>query len=475
MGKRFALGALLIVLLTAAATATATLLEISADVSIIKQGKKIPGIANVLDSVDGGGPQTILILGSDRRFVDIKEHNPARSDTILLVRLDPSKAATPVLSIPRDLVVDIPGFGRDKINDAYADGGPSLTVRTLRQLLHIPINHVINVNFGGFRKAVDRLHCVYVDIDRRYFNDNNPPAGGGGNYATIDIQPGYQKLCGSDALDYVRFRHLDTDFVRAARQQDFLSQAKSQLGLGRLFSDRKALLKIFADSTQTDIRSTSSTLRLLKLAFEVAGHPIRQVRFLGDIAGDSTFSYVSITQDNLLQVRREFLDPSPPKPRVPHPGAAPAKPGLAPGMLPDGRAARAYVAHAARRSKLPLLYPTHRLEKGSYATDPPRVYRIDDRNHHSYNAYRIVVDANMIGQYYGVQGMGWRTPPILSGPSQTRVIGGRRFSLYYDGTKLRIVALRTAHGVYWVSNTLSELLTNRQMLDIAASLRRARR
>jgi len=130
---------------------------------------------------------------------------------------------------------------------------------------------------------------------------------------------------------------------------------------------------------------------------------------------------------------------------------------------------------AARRSKLPLLYPTHRLEKGSYATDPPRVYRIDDRNHHSYNAYRIVVDANMIGQYYGVQGMGWRTPPILSGPSQTRVIGGRRFSLYYDGTKLRIVALRTAHGVYWVSNTLSELLTNRQMLDIAASLRRARR
>ncbi|MCW2966438.1 MAG: LytR family transcriptional regulator [Solirubrobacteraceae bacterium] len=475
MLKRFALGALIIVVMTAAATATATLLEITADVNIIKHGAKIPGIAGVLDNVNGGGPQTILILGSDRRFIDIKEHNPARSDTILLVRLDPGKPATSVMSIPRDLEVEIPGFGRDKINAAYADGGPRLTVQTIRNLFHFPINHVINVNFGGFREAVDRLGCVYIDVDRRYFNDNNPPAGGGGHYATIDIQPGYQKLCGADALDYVRFRHLDTDFVRAARQQDFLRQAKEQLGLGKLFSSRRQLLKIFARYTQTDIRSTTATLRLLKLAFESAHSPIREVHFRGDIAGDSTLSYVDITPENLALTRSEFLDPRPTtgsRGKGKHRGVS--KHGLAPGVLPDGRAARAYVRDLSRHVHFPLLYAAHRLSAGSYATSaPPRHYTIRDRNDHRFHAYRIVIEAPGLGQYYGVQGTTWTTPPILDHPSETRTIGGRRFDLFFDGHRLRLVAYRTRKAVYWVSNTLLESLTNRQMLDIAGSLTRA--
>jgi LCP family protein required for cell wall assembly len=471
--KRFALGALIIVLLTAAATATATLLEITDDVQIIEQGAKIPGISGVLDNVSSGGAQTILILGSDRRFVDIKQHNPARSDTILLVRLDPGKPATTVLSIPRDLMVDIPGFGRDKINAAYADGGPRLTVETIRNLFHFPINHVINVNFGGFRRAVDKLGCVYVDIDRRYFNNNNPPAGGGGNYATINIQPGYQKLCGADALDYVRFRHLDTDFVRAARQQDFLRQAKDQLGLAKLFSSRKQLLRIFAAYTQTDIRSTQATLRLLKLAFESSHSPIREVHFRGDIAGDSTLSYVSVTPHNLALTRQEFLNPRPASTgggqgRRSARGAHRAR--IAPGLIPDGRAARAYVAPVRRRTRFPLLYPKHRLAAGSYMTDPPRVYSIKDRAGHRYRAYRIVIFARQLGQYYGVQGTTWMAPPILDHPSETRVIGGRHLELFFDGSRLRLVAYRSKKAVYWVANTLSETLTNRQMLDIAGSL-----
>src|SRR3954470_12222981 len=308
MKKKFALGALLITVLTAAATATATLLEIGEDVEIIRSGAKIPGIGGVLDDVASGDPQTILILGSDRRWVDRHVKDAARSDTILLIRLDPSKDATAVLSIPRDLVVDIPGHGRDKINSAYSLGGPKLTVQTIRELLHFPINHVVNVNFGGFRDIVDKLGCVYVDIDRRYFNDNNPPVGGGGNYATIDIQPGYQKLCGADALDYVRFRHLDTDFVRAARQQDFLRQAKDQFGLDKIFGSRKQLLRIFSAYTQTDIRSTPAILRLLKLAFESSQHPVREVHFRGGSAGDTSFSYVDITPETLEATRREFLE-----------------------------------------------------------------------------------------------------------------------------------------------------------------------
>lgn len=478
MLRRFALGALIITVATAGATATATLLEISDDVAIIREGAKIEGIDGVLDGVEAGDPQTIMLLGSDQRWVDRNDKRSARSDTIILVRLDPDSEATAVLSIPRDLMVDIPGYGRAKINEAYSAGGPRKTVETVRALLDIPINHVININFGGFRDAVDRLGCVFVDVDRRYFNDNDPPVASATNYATIDIQPGYQKLCGSDALDYVRFRHLDTDFVRAARQQDFLRAAKNQFGAGTLFRSRKQLLRIFARYTQTDIRSVPATLRLLKLAFEAAGQPIREVRFRGDIAGDSTLSYVSVTDENLRATREEFLGARAPRrtgdrarrPRVTGPG------DLAPGMVADWAGGLSRVAGARTRAGFTVFYPGHRLETGTYdAEDSPRTYTITDRGGRRHRAYRIVVDAGEdLGQYYGIQGTTWTDPPILDDPSETRVVDGRKLELSYDGRRLRLVALRTADAVYWVSNTLSLSLTNAQMLDLAASLRPAR-
>src|SRR3954468_834947 len=417
--KRFLMGAALIVVLTAAATATAGLLEISDDVRIFGSGERIPGIGGVLHSVPGGGPQTILVLGSDRRYADIKAKIPPRSDTILLVRLDPSKEATAVLSIPRALKVKIPGFGTDKINAAYALGGPKLTVQTIKGLFHFPINHVVNVNFGGFRKAVNRLGCVYVDVDRRYFNDNHPPVDSPTNYATIDIQPGYQKLCGSDALDYVRYRPLDNDFVRAARQQDFLRQAKDQFGLGTLFGSRKELLRIFARYTQTDIHSTQATLRLLKLAFESSKHPVREVHFRGGISED--LAYVEISKNELERTREEFLNAEASKgPRVTDNRSKRQRGrtggGLAPGLIRDKTAAENYVADASTRTGFPVMYPAARLSRGSYSRDGPRVYDIYDRAKHRYRPYPRRVNAGEIGQYNGVQGMTWTAPPIADSP-----------------------------------------------------------
>ena len=137
------------------------------------------------------------------------------------------------------------------------------------------------MNFNGFQRAVNRLGCVYVDIDRRYFNDR----GGPGGYATIDIKPGYQKMCGTDSLDYVRYRHTDDDFVRAARQQDFLRQAKDQIGLGKVFGDRNELLKIFGRYTETDIArdNDAAILRLIKLAYDSTKNPIHEVKFRAGI------------------------------------------------------------------------------------------------------------------------------------------------------------------------------------------------
>jgi polyisoprenyl-teichoic acid--peptidoglycan teichoic acid transferase len=475
MLKRFALAGTLITLLTAGSVASAGLLEVNELVSIVKEeGAVIPGIAGALDDVPAGKPQTILVLGSDQRYIDRKEKNPVRSDTILLVRLDPSKEATAVLSIPRDLKVYIPGHGTDKINAAYADGGPKLSVQTIRRLLGIKINHVVNIDFRGFRNAVDRLGCVYVDVDRDYFNDNNPPAGGGGDYATIDINPGYQKLCGQRALDYVRYRHFDDDLVRAARQQDFLRQAKDQIGLGRIFGDRRTLLRIFARYTETDIRSNQSILRLLKLAFESSSHPIREVHFRGDIGP----SYVTVSDANLAKTKDEFLNarasggPRPVARRASGRKRRKRSKGLPAGVVADKTTTENFVAQASVKTRFPLIYPAVRLSRGALQYGRPRVYRISDRGRHRYRAYRIVVSTGLTGQYYGVQGTGWKSPPILDDPSEQLRMRGRTYDLFYDGTRLRLVAWRTPRAVYWVSNSLSQTVNNQQMLAIARSLTR---
>jgi polyisoprenyl-teichoic acid--peptidoglycan teichoic acid transferase len=488
MYKRFALAGLLITLLTAGAVASAGLLEIKDNLNVFIQASKghtIPGLnkPGVLDGVSAGKAQTILVLGSDRRFVDIKQDNPARSDTMMLVRLDPSKEATAVMNIPRDLKVPIqvPGGGIEttKINAAYSYGGPALAVKTVKSLLHIPINHVVNVNFGGFQRAVNRLGCVYVDVDRRYFHSNAGLAPSA-QYAEIDVPAGYQKLCGEKSLDYVRFRHADDDLVRSARQQDFLRQAKDQIGLGRLFGDRKELLKIFGRYTDTDLKSTPAILRLLKLAFESSGHPIREVHFRGDIGPD----FVTITPNNLELTKQEFLhvkassgarqaSPSKKESKKARKKAARTSPGLPAGVINDRTAAENLVAKASSQLSFPVYYAGARLARGGYSTDgSPRVYDIYDRHHKRYRAYRIVVNTGLDGQYYGIQGMNWKSPPILDDPSDEISMRGRKYQLFYDGNRLRLVAWRTPRAVYWVSNSLSETLTNKQMLAIARSLTR---
>ena len=481
--KRFLLGMITIVLSTTAAVATAALLQVKTASDIFASvSKPIPGISRpgVLDDVDPGGPQTILVLGSDRRFVDTAK-TPTRSDTIILVRLDPSKGATAVMSLPRDLRVTIPGYGRGKINAAYADGGPALTVKTVRKLLGISINHVVNVNFGGFQRAVNLLGCVYSDIDRRYYNDNNPPVGGGEPYSAIDVPAGYQRLCGKAALSFVRYRHLDNDVVRGARQQDFLRQAKEQIGLRALVSDRGELIRIFGTYTDTDIKGPTAILRLLKLAVESAKNPIQEVHIadLRDSGAD-----LAATPEAIRTAARQLLDAQATKgPRAtPKKSAADKRRAKAPrrrrgrgvpaGMVDQRRPTEDQAVPLDAKLSFPVYYPSLAVTGATLRRDDHRVYTIRDRGKHLYRAYRMVVNAPGTGQNYGVQGMSWKAPPILDNPSETRRIDGRSFQLFFDGDRLRLVAWRTPKAVYWVSNTLLQTLTNAQMLAIAGSLTR---
>jgi len=477
--KRFALGAVLVVLFTATAVATGILLEVDDDIKAFKsESKPIPEVKDLLADVPAGDPQTILLLGSDRRFADIGKA-PARSDTIMIARLDADENAMAIMSLPRDLIVHVPGHGTRKINEAYHLGGPKLVVQTVNELLAIDINHVINVNFGGFRRAVNRLGCFYIDVDRRYFNDNTGP---GPNYATIDLKPGYQKLCGQDALDFVRFRHDDSDFVRASRQQAFLSQAKEQVSLGTLFKDRKELLRIFGRYTQTDIAQsdTPEILGLLKLAYASSKSAVTEIDFPATDCKEG--SCVEISPEELAQTVIRFIDvrgdPTAGPTKPPKPKRIRRATQLAPGLAYAQEQGEDQVLAMSLRLAplgLPVYYPKAILvaRGAGYATSgTPRSYLIYDRDKKPHRAYRLVLYAGRLGQYYGVQGTTWKHPPILDNPTDERIIGGRRFRRYFDGKKITLMAWETPRAVYWVSNTLSQALTNRQMIEIARSLQR---
>ena len=184
--------------------------------------------ARQLDVPLPGQPAIALVIGYDHRLEDGKGA-PSRSDTLMLVRADPATDSISLLSFPRDMTVEIHCPGRTpytgKINAAYAYCGPQGSLETVKALTGIPVNYLITVNFRGFRQIVDRLGGAWIDVDRRYFNDRSGPSG----YATINLQPGYQKLSGRKALDYVRYRHTDSDLYRVARQQQFVKAFKDQV------------------------------------------------------------------------------------------------------------------------------------------------------------------------------------------------------------------------------------------------------
>jgi len=471
--------ALLIVLLTAGATATAALLQID-DLLPDEGDRAIPKpIAKVaVEEAPPGKPQTLLLLGSDQRWAD-GEDDPARSDTMMLVRLDPGQEATTVLSIPRDLRVLIPGQGYAKINDAYALGGPKLAVDTVKAVTGLTINHVLNVNFKGFRGVVDFFGCFYIDVDRRYYNSNAGRAIGQ-RYAEIDIKPGYQQLCGQRALDYVRYRHTDSDLVRAARQQDFLRAAKDQIRTSSIISDRKQLARAFWRSAQTDkgIRTVKGFLRLLRLALASADHPVRQVpfpaTFVKEVQGDQAVDYVEASPSAIQEAVDLFMhggrEKVQPRPRV----KRPVRRLAADGNLVEARErGRAVVKSIRRKAGMPIRFPAYLTQSGRYVEGPDgvRAYALRDRAGRLQRAYRlVVVESQVDGQYYGVQGTTWRNPPLLASPSEKRRVRGRTLELFRSGRKLRFVAYRTPSAVYWISNTLNLKLDNDQMLALGASL-----
>ncbi len=193
-------------------------------------------VANVLKPA--GFPLTsannILVLGSDRRPKGSREpgantSGPSRSDTIMLIRTGGGHSAR--LSIPRDTVVEIPGHGLQKINAAYAFGGPALSIKVVEELLHVPINHLVEVNFEDFPQLIDAMGgvdytggCILSEISGGFRN---------GGF-TLRLSKGTHRLDGKQALALARTRKNrckpnETDLQRAEHQQALFQDMKSRL------------------------------------------------------------------------------------------------------------------------------------------------------------------------------------------------------------------------------------------------------
>jgi len=233
---RILLGTLVLVLMVVGGIAGGAYLYLHESVAAVRaHTPDVKKAAKQLDIPLANHAAIALIVGYDHQLGK-ESAGPSRSDTMMLVRADPLTKTISLLSFPRDLLVPLycpdkqgqaVGQGHGKINSAYAICGSQGALMTVKELTGLPINYLITVDFHGFKEIVDSVHGVWMDVDRRYYNRNVGTAGT--NYANINLQPGYQKLDGEDALDFVRYRHTDSDFYRLARQQAFVKALKQQI------------------------------------------------------------------------------------------------------------------------------------------------------------------------------------------------------------------------------------------------------
>jgi LCP family protein required for cell wall assembly len=510
---RFLVGAILIIVSMATATAVSGLV-LAYDLASGLGG--LTGVQKYLQNTDPSKPQTFLILGYDKRP---GETDKGRSDTTILLRVTQDQIN--LLSIPRDLKVQIPGHGVDKFNAAYTYGGPTLALRTVKQLTGLEINHVVNIGFTGFADAVNEIGCVYVDVDHHYFHSNLGLVAEA-QYAEIDIPAGYQRMCGLNALSYVRYRHDDNDLVRSARQQAFLREARAQVPATTFANDYNDLSNIFTKYTTSDISGVDTVIGLGRLLFDARSAQIKELHFPGDIGGPDAL-YVTYSQTALRQVISQFLGETPTtsssttpssggssggtakgssgssgkKPDKGGGGAKPPKPPPESNLVPQGSstlvdagsggaeaAAEASKTKKGRKLDFPVYYPT-KLPPGaifltnSYNGDPDntRGFLIDGGGGQAYLGYKIVGEIPFncecgysYSDYFGFSGTNWRDAPILNNATEEKEINGRTYLLFFDNGRLRQVGWRTDDAAYWVENDLLETLTIDQMLGMAESM-----
>ncbi len=232
---------------------------------------------------------TVLLLGADTRPENRGFARP-RTDSIMLLMVDPEMNVAGVLSIPRDLYVDIPGYGLNRVNTAYVFGGGELAKETISYNLGVHVNFYVLIEFDAFITLIDEIGGIDVYVPYTIYDDTFPDMNYG--YDPFYIEAGMHHMDGETALKYARTRHTDNDFYRARRQQDVLLAIRDRVlslnMLPRLIQRAPVLYNTLSTSIQTDM-TLENMIALAQLAEDVPRENIRT----GVVDSDYTMSYVT--------------------------------------------------------------------------------------------------------------------------------------------------------------------------------------
>ena len=211
-------------------------------------------------SMLGLGPSTVLLLGSDERVGD--PELGARTDAIVLARVDPLAKKISMLSIPRDTMVEIEGYGTQKINAAYTFGGPSGAVKAVEDLCGVKVDHCIVVDFDGLAGIIDAIGGIDVMVDEMI---DDPDAG------DQIIEAGQQHLDGAQSLIFSRSRaYADGDYTRQSNQRKVISAMAHGI-LARPFWEYPSVFSSVADCVSTDSATTALGLGLSAIELKLPG------------------------------------------------------------------------------------------------------------------------------------------------------------------------------------------------------------
>lgn len=225
-------------------------------------------------------PMTLLILGTDVTY-DAVTLKPipgleGRADTILLARIDPIHYKINILSVPRDTVIDIPGYGTQKINAANVFGGVALLAQSVTDLTGVKIDYYAKINPTAVIKLVDLAGGVYLDVEKNmYYTDK-------AQGLKIDLKKGWQRLSGKQAHDYIRFRHdFYGDLGRIKRQQQFLKALAKELTKPSNILKAPSAIRTALTEIKTNL-PLIKTIRLLNLSRMISVENIKTAMLPGD-------------------------------------------------------------------------------------------------------------------------------------------------------------------------------------------------
>jgi len=254
--------------------------EGQAPIPVVQQGQPTPTLIPTSSPAPQTERKNVLVMGIDRRP---GEAFISRTDSMMLVSIDPESDSAAILSIPRDLYVVIPGRGQDRINTAFVygstgnnpAGGAQLAMQTVEYNLGVPVHDYLLVDFGAVTRGIDAIGGIDIQVPYDIYDPTYPDMDYG--YDPLYIGAGLQHMDGATALKYARTRHQDNDFYRAQRQQQVLLAARQKalgLGPGELLRQAPFLYQQLSDGIRTDLGLDE----IIRLSTTASGIPTENIR-----------------------------------------------------------------------------------------------------------------------------------------------------------------------------------------------------